>query len=106
MATQSLLWRVVASVGRSEPRGVCYGEWSGVRCCDLPESGGATWNLLQRVEWGSGHCRDLPESSSLTDEARLGCLMERNGSLSLQSKRSSDVSEVADESTVVECLGH
>ena len=25
-------------------------EWSGVCCRDLPESGEATWNLLQRVE--------------------------------------------------------
>ena len=59
----------------------------------------------QRVEWGSGHCRDLPESSDLTVEARLGRLMEQNGSLSLQSKRRSDVSEVADESTIIETLG-
>ena len=57
------------------------------------------------MEWGSGHCHDLPESSDLTVEARLGRLMEQNGSLSLQSKRSSDVSEVADESIVVGCLG-
>ena len=33
------------------PCGVCYGEWSGVRCCDLLENGGATWSWLQRVEW-------------------------------------------------------
>ena len=63
-----------------KPRGICYREWSGVRC------------------------RDLPESSGWTTEARLGRLVERNGSLSQQSKRSSDVSEVADESTVVGCL--
>ena len=94
------------SGGRSGPRGVCYGEWSGVRYRDLPESGGATWNPLQRVEYSSGHCRDLPESSGLTVEARLGRLMEWNGFLSLQSKRSSDIFEVADESTVIECLGH
>ena len=94
----------MASVGRSEPRGVCYGEWNGVRCRDLPESDGAMWNLLQRVEWGSGHCRDLPESSGLTAEARLERLVKRNGSLSLQSKRGSDVFEVANESTVVGCL--
>ena len=71
----------MALVGRSEPRGVCYGEWTGIHYRDLPESGGAMWNLLQRVEWGSGHCRDLPKSSGLTAEARLGCLTERNGSL-------------------------
>ena len=100
-----MLRRVVASGGRSGPRGVCYGEWSGVRCRDLPERGGATWNLSQRVEWGSGHYHDLPKSLSLTAEARLGRLMERNGFLSLQSKKSSDVFEIADESTVVGCLG-
>ena len=104
--TESGVVSVVATCQRVVgPRGVCYREWSGVRCRDLPESGGATWNLLQRVEWGSGHCRDLPESSGLTAEARLGRLMERNGSLSQQSRRSSDVSEVADESTIVGCLG-
>ena len=69
------------------------------------ESDGAMWNLLQRVELGSGHYRDLPESSGLSAEARLGCLMEWNGSLSQQSRRSSDIFEVADESTVVGCLG-
>ena len=57
------------------------------------------------MEWGSDHCHDLSESSDLMAEARLGHLMEWNGSLSLQSKRSSDVSEVADGSTVVGCLG-
>ena len=56
------------------------------------------------MEQDSDYCRDLPESSGLTAEARLGCLMERNGSLSLQSKRGSDVFEVADESTIVGCL--
>ena len=71
----------MASVGHSEPRGVCYGEWSGVRC------------------------RDLPESSGWMAEVRMGCLRKRTGSLSQQSKRGSDVSEVADESTVVGFLG-
>ena len=69
------------SEGHSRPRGVCYGEWSGV------------------------HYHDLPESSGLMAEVRLGCLMEQNDSLSLQSKRSSNVFKVADESTVVGCLG-
>ena len=63
------------------PCGICYKEWSGV-CC-----------------------RDLPESLGWTAEARLGCLREWTGSLSQQSKRGSDVSEVADESIVIECLG-
>ena len=63
------------------PRGICYREWSGVRC------------------------RDLSESSDRMGEARLGRLMERTGSLSQQSKRGSDVSEVADESIVIGCLG-
>ena len=66
--------------GCSEPRGACRGEWSGV-CC-----------------------RDLSESLDRTAEARLGHLMERNSSLSQQSKRSSDVFEVADGLTVVGCL--
>ena len=39
------------------PRGVCYREWSGVRC------------------------RDLPESSDRMAEARLGHLVEQNSSL-------------------------
>ena len=38
-------------------------------------------------------------------EARLGYLVERNSSLSQQSKRSSNIFEVADESTVVGGLG-
>ena len=59
------------------PRGVCYREWSGVRC------------------------PDLPESSSWMAEARLERLVERNSSLSQQSKRRSNVSEVADGLTVV-----
>ena len=63
-----------------EPRGVCYREWSGVRC------------------------RDLSESSDRTAEAWLGRLVERNSSLSQQSKRSSDVSKVADGLTIVGCL--
>ena len=72
---------VVATCQRVvRPRGIYYREWSDVRC------------------------RDLPESSGWTAEARLGCLVEQNGSLSQQSKRNSDVSEVADESTVVGCL--
>ena len=70
------------------------------------ESDGAMWNLLQRVELGSGHYRDLPESSGLTVEARLGRLMEWNGSLSLQSKRSSNIFEVADGSIIIGCLRH
>ena len=64
------------------PREICYREWSGVRC------------------------RDLPESSDRMVEARLGRLMEQTDSLSQQSKRGSDVFEVADESIVVRCLGH
>ena len=62
------------------PHGVCYREWSGVSCCDSPES-------LGRMA-----------------EARLGRLVEWNSSLSQQSKKNSDVFEVADESTVVGCL--
>ena len=96
----------MASGGRSGAHGVCYREWSGVRCHDLPESDGATWNPLQSVEQDSGYCHDLPESSGLMAEARLGHLKERNGFLSLQSKRGSDVFEVADESTIVGCLEH
>ena len=60
-----------------KPCGVCYGEWSGVRYRDLLGSLG--WMV----------------------EARLGRLVERGGSLS---KRSSDVSEVADVLTMVGCL--
>ena len=63
-------------------------------------------NPSQRVEQDSGYCRDLPESSGLTAEARLGHLMEWNGSLSQQSKSGSDVFEVADESTIFGCLEH
>ena len=72
----------------------------------LPESGGAIWNPLQRVEQGSGPRCGLPESSDLSAEARLGCLMDQNGSPSHRIRRSSDVSEVADESTMVGGLGH
>ena len=36
------------------PHGVCYREWSGVRCHDLLASGGATWSLLQRVVVSGG----------------------------------------------------
>ena len=53
------------------------------------------------MEQGSGHFRDLPESLDLLAGARLGHLMEWNGSLSCRSGRSSDVSKAADESTVV-----
>ena len=69
-------------MGRSGPRGVYYGEWSGVRC------------------------RDLPGSLDRMVEARLGCLMEQNSSLSQRSKRSSDVFEVVDRLIVVGCLRH
>ena len=62
------------------PRGVCYREWSGVRC------------------------HDLSESSGRMAEARLGHLVERNSSKSQQSKRSSDVFEVTDWLTVVGCF--
>ena len=94
----------MVSGGRSGPHGVCYREWSGVCCRDLPESGGDMRNPLQRVEQGSGHCRDLPESSDLSAGARLGYPMKRNGSLSCRSRRSSDIFEAADESTVVRRL--
>ena len=57
-------------------------------------------------EWSDVRCHDLPESSDWMAEARLGRLMERTGSLSQQSKRGSNIFEVADESTVVGCLGH
>ena len=63
-------------------------------------------NGLQRVEQGSGHYRDLPESLDLSVGAQLGHLMEWNGSLSHRSRRSSDVSEAANESTVVRYLRH
>ena len=63
------------------PHGVCYGEWSGVRC------------------------RDLPESLGWMAEAWLGRLVGRNSSLSQQSKRSSDVFKIADGLTIVGCLG-
>ena len=59
------------------PHGVCYREWGGVRCC----------NLLGSSGW--------------TVEARLGCMVGRNSSLSQQSKRRSDVFEVTDGLTVV-----
>ena len=62
------------------PCGIYYREWSDVCCCDLSESSG----------W--------------TAKARLGRLVQWNGSLSQQSKRSSDVFMVADESTVMECF--
>ena len=69
-------------VGCSGPHGVCYREWSGIRC------------------------RDLSESLGWMAEARLGHLVEQNSSLSQQSKRSSDIFEVADGLTVVGCLRH
>ena len=97
---------VVTCQGVVGPYKICYREWSGIRCRDLPENGGATWSLLRRVEWGSVHCRDLLESLGLTAEARLGRLMERNGFLSQQSKRSSDVFEVVGGLTIVGCLRH
>ena len=71
-AVQSRLEFVTESSGargRSGPRGVGYGEWSDGRCRDLPESSGAAWNPLQRVEQGSGPRRGLPGSSDLSDEA-------------------------------------
>ena len=48
--------------GHSGPRGACCREWSGVHCRDLPESGGAAWNPLQRVEQDGSSCRGLSES--------------------------------------------
>ena len=101
--------------GHSGPRGACCGEWSGVHCPDLLESGGAAWNPLQRVEQEGGSCRDLSESGGAawnplqrveqdggssrdlsesldsSAEARLGCLMEQNDSLHCHSRRGSDV---------------
>ena len=62
------------------PHGVCYREWSDIRY------------------------RDLLESSGRMAEARLGHLVEQNSSLSQQSKRSSDIFEVADGLTVIGCL--
>ena len=90
---------VVTCQGVVEPE-----EWSGVRCRNVPESSGAKRNPLQRVEQSSGQCHDLPESLDLSAGARLGHLMERDGSLSHRSGRSSDVFEAANESTVVEYL--
>ena len=77
--------------GRSGPRGVCCGGWSGVCWRDLPESGGAAWNPLQRVGQEGGPCRDLLESLDPSAEAQLGYLMEQNGSRSHRSRRSSDI---------------
>ena len=69
--TESGVVSIVATCQRVVgPHGVCYREWSGVRC------------------------RDLSESSGQTAEARLGHLVERNSSLSQQSKRILDVFEV------------
>ena len=99
--TKSRVVSIVVTCQRVvEPR-----EWSDVCCCDLSESSGAIRNLLQKVEQGSGHYHDLPESLDLSARARLGHLMERNGSLSRRSRRSSDIFEVTDESTIVGCLG-
>ena len=52
-------------------------------------------------EWSDVRCHDLSESSGRTVQARFGCLVEWNSSLSQQSKKSSDVSKVADGLTVV-----
>ena len=74
MSVVATWWRVVG------PRGVCYKEWSGV------------------------YCRDLPGSLDRTAEAWLGRLVERNSSLSQQFKKSSDIFEVAGGLTIVGCL--
>ena len=37
------------------PRGVCCGEWSGVRCRDLPEGGGTARYPSQEVEQDRSH---------------------------------------------------
>ena len=44
------------------PYEVCYGEWSGIRCRDLSEYGGATRYLSQEVEQNRGHYCGLPGS--------------------------------------------
>ena len=89
-----------------EPHGIhCRVEQDGGSCRGLSERGGAVWNLLQRVEQGSDPHHGLLGSSDLSAEARLGCLGERNSSLSHRSRRSSDIFEVADEPTVVGSLG-
>ena len=77
--------------GRTGQHGACCREWSGVRCRDLPESGGAVWNPLQRVEQGGGSHRGLSESLDPLVEARLGCLMEQRGSSHRHPGRGSDV---------------
>ena len=47
---------------RDIPRGVCRGEWSGVRCRDLPEDGGTTRYPSQEVEQNRGRYCGLPGS--------------------------------------------
>ena len=99
---RSLLRRVVEwSRGhrRGLPRGACYGEWSDVRCRDLPEHDGTAWDPLQEVEQSRGHHCGLPGSPGPSAEARLRCLVERGSS---PSERSSDV---AGEPSTVGCLG-
>ena len=66
-------------------------EQEGDSCRDLSVSGGAAWNPLQRVEQDGGSYRGLSESLDPSAEARLGCLMEQNGSLHRRSRRGSDV---------------
>ena len=44
------------------PRGVCCGEWSGVRCHDSPGSGGTAQDPLQEVKQNYGHYCGLPGS--------------------------------------------
>ena len=86
---------VVACQRGVELHGIhCRVEHDGGSCHGLSERGGATWNSLQRVDQGSGPHHGLPGSSNLSAEARLGCLMEWNGSLSHRFRRSSDVFEV------------
>ena len=44
------------------PRGVYCGEWSGVRCRDLPEGGGTARYPSQEVKQNHGHYYGLPRS--------------------------------------------
>ena len=46
------------------------------------------------MEQEGGSCCDLLESLDPSAEARLGCLMEQNGSLHHRSRRGSDVSRL------------
>ena len=88
---------------RDMPRGVYRGEWSGVRCRDLPEDGRIAWYPSQEVEQDRGHHSGLPGSNGavrnpsqevgqdrgrccvtlgsadLSAEVRLECLAERGG---------------------------